>query len=191
MKGVMPGIVKELRTNENIRAKDVLVIGPAGERIGNFPLKQAITLAREKNLDLVEMASSSNPPVCRILDYGKYKYHQSKKEKEARKNQKVSLVREVRIRPKIGTHDLESKINTVKKLLGEGDKVKVQVIFRGREAAHPEIGKELLRKVSVAVKEDASPERPFVQEDRGMILLLTPALKSTKKSGKEVVDAKA
>jgi translation initiation factor IF-3 len=133
-------IIKQLRVNERIRAQEVRLVGEKGEQLGVMPLSQARETARKHNLDLVEVAPTAVPPVCRLLDYGKYKYEQAKKEQEARKNQKVSLLREVRLRPKIGDHDFEAKARIAKKLLANGDKVKVTIMFRGREITHPELG---------------------------------------------------
>ena len=127
-----------------------------------MPLFEARELAKKRNLDLVEVAPTAAPPVCRLLDYGKYRYEQSKKERETKKTQKVSLLRQVRLRPKIGIHDLEAKTRAVNKLLEEGSKVRVTVLFRGREITHPEIGWKLLQKVAESLKDVASIDRqPF------------------------------
>jgi len=139
-----------------------------------MPLSQALELARKHSLDLVEVAATATPPVCRLLDYGKYKYEQTKKEREAKRGQKISLLREVRIRPKIGTHDFEAKARIAKKLLANGDKVKVTVMFRGREIIHPDIGWKLLQRMSESLKEVASVERqPMLEGKRMHIILLT------------------
>ena len=127
-----------------IRTKEVRLVGDKGEQLGILPLYQAREVAKNRNLDLVEVAPTAVPPVCRLLDYGKFKYEQAKKEREARKSQKISLLREVRIRPKIGAHDFEAKARSAKKLLDGGDKVKITVLFRGREISHPEIARRLL-----------------------------------------------
>ncbi len=149
-------------------------------------LNQALEVAREHNLDLVEVAPTAVPPVCRIQDYGKYKYEQAKKERESRKTQKSVTLREVRLRPKIDSHDLEAKIRLARRLLDEGDKVKVSVIFRGREAAHPEIGRDLLRRTSVSLQEMAMAEGAPMMEGRNLSMILSP-----RKLLKESVDAKA
>jgi len=120
-------------------------VGEKGEQLGVMPLEQAREVARKQNLDLVEVAATAVPPVCRLLDYGKYKYEQAKKEREARRSQRVSLLKEVRLRPKIGDHDFEAKARLAKKLLEGGDKVKVSVLFRGREITHPDIGFEVAK----------------------------------------------
>jgi len=151
-------------------------VGEKGEQLGIVPLYQAREIAREHNIDLVEVAPTAVPPVCRLLDYGKYRYEQARKEREARKSQKVSLLREVRIRPKIGDHDFEAKARSVKKLLGGGDKVKVTVMFRGREITHSEIGWRLLQRMSESLNEVASVERQPVMDGRRMIIILSPVV---------------
>jgi translation initiation factor IF-3 len=133
-------------------------------------------MARKADLDLVEVAPNADPPVCRILDYGKYKYAQSKKEREARKHQHHVVLREVRFKPKIDTHDVEFKARTAEKLLREGDKVKVSVMFRGRELTHPQIGRDLLDRIYDKLKEIAILERPPTMEGRFMSMILTPTL---------------
>lgn len=178
-------IIKELRVNRQIKAKEVRVIGGRGEQLGILPLPQALQLADESNLDLVEVAATANPPVCRFLDYGKYKYEQTKKERKARK---TSLLKEVRLRVKIGEADLEAKIRTVKRLLGEGDKVKISVIFRGREITHPALGWKILQKVAEPLKEVAVVSSPPVAAGRNINLILSPA--STKQA-KEKVEVNA
>ena len=115
-------------------------MGVKGEQLGIMPLAQAQDTARQNNLDLVEVAATAVPPVCRLLDYGKYKYEQNKKDREARKNQRVSLLREVRLRPKVGDHDFNAKARTARKLVEAGDKLRVTILFRGREVTHPDIG---------------------------------------------------
>ena len=138
-----------------------------------MPLNQALETARKQNLDLVEVAATATPPVCRLLDYGKYRYEQVKKEREARRSQKVSLLREVRLRPKIGDHDFEAKARSVRKLLNEGNKVKVTILFRGREVTHPEFGRRLLQRMTDIVKEVASIERQPLMEGRRMNIILS------------------
>ena len=176
-------IIKKLRVNERIRAREVRLIGEKGEQLGVVPLSQALEIARKRNLDLVEVAATAEPPVCRLLDYGKYKYEQAKKEREARRSQKVSLLREVRLRPKIDSHDFEAKARTAKKLLAGGDKVKVTVRFRGREITHPEIGWRLLQRMSESLKEMAVVERQPLLEGRSMFIILSAAQKTKTKEG--------
>jgi translation initiation factor IF-3 len=144
--------------------------------LGVMPVAQAIGLAREADLDLVEVAPNANPPVCRILDHGKYKYEQSKKEREARKHQHQVVLREVRFKTKIDSHDVDFKARTAEKLLREGDKVKVSVMFRGREITHPQIGRDLLDRMYEKLKEVAALERPPTMEGRFMSMILTPTV---------------
>ena len=158
--------------------------------MGVMSLTQALAIAREANLDLVEVAPTSVPPVCRLLDYGKFHYLQDKKVKEARRHQHASEVREVRMRPKISAHDMELKVRVVKKLLEEGDKVKVTVMFRGREQAHPEIGHGLLNQVAKALEAEAQVERGLLVEGRRINILLSPRLvKGEKKVTEQVSNA--
>jgi translation initiation factor IF-3 len=177
---VSKDIIKELRVNDRIIAKEVRLVGEKGEQLGIMPLVQAREVARKHNLDLVEVASTSVPPVCRLLDYGKFKYEQAKKEHQVRKSQKVSLLREVRLRPKIGTHDFEAKVRTAKKLLVGGDKVKVTLMFRGREATHPELGWKVLQRMVESLSDIASLERQPIMEGRRMNIILAPVSAKTK-----------
>ena len=162
-----------MRVNEAIRAREVRLVGEKGEQLGVMPLEQAREVARKQNLDLVEVAATAVPPVCRLLDYGKYKYEQTKKEREAKRSQRVSLLKEVRLRPKIGDHDFEAKARLAKKLLEGGDKVKVSVLFRGREITHPDIGLRLLNRMTESLKEVASSEKQPSMDGRRMIMILS------------------
>ena len=184
MKEVNRDIVKKLRVNERIIAKEVRLVGEKGEQLGIMPLYQAREIARKRNLDLVEVAATSVPPVCRLLDYGKYKYEQTKKEREARRSQKVSLLREVRLRPRIDNHDFEDKTRLAKKLLDGGDKVKVSVMFRGREITHSEIGWRLLQRMTESLKEVASLERQPSMDGKRMVMILSPVAAQKTKLGK-------
>ena len=188
---VRKNIVKQLRVNERIIAKEVRLVGEKGEQLGIMPLVQAREVAKKQNLDLVEVAPTSVPPVCRLLDYGKYKYEQAKKEQQARKSQKVSLLREVRLRPKIGTHDFEFKARTARKLLTDGDKVKLTLMFRGREATHPELGWKVLQRMVESLSEIASLERQPIMEGRRMNIILAPSgsKAKVKEEVKETEDA--
>jgi translation initiation factor IF-3 len=163
-----------MRINEEIRGKEVRLISADQEQLGIVPVKDALRMAQEKELDLVEIAPNAKPPVCRIMDFGKFKYEQSKREKEARKKQKIVSVKEVKIRPNIEDHDLEVKTKNAVKFLGEGDKVKVTLMFRGREMAHAELGKQLLTKVAEITKDIATIERHPKVEGRNMIMILAP-----------------
>jgi translation initiation factor IF-3 len=173
-------IIKQLRVNERIIAKEVRLVGEKGEQLGIMPLVQARETARKHNLDLVEVAPTSAPPVCRLLDYGKFKYEQQKKEQQAKKSQKVSLLREIRLRPKIGVHDFEAKARTAQKLLIDGDKVKVTLMFRGREITHPDLGWKILQRMAERLSEVASLERRPVMEGRRMDIILAPAASKPK-----------
>jgi len=189
LKDTSKKITHKLRVNERIRVTEVRLVGAKGEQLGIMPLFQALEVARKYDLDLVEVAPTAAPPVCRLLDYGKYRYQQAKKEREARRSQKVSLLREVRIRPKIGNHDFEAKARLAKKLLDDGDKVKVSVLFRGREITHPEIGWRLLQRMAESLKEVASVERQPVMEERRMNLILSPAAIQKTKTAEKVEQA--
>ncbi|MEX2247520.1 MAG: translation initiation factor IF-3 [Dehalococcoidia bacterium] len=167
-------MARELRINDRIRVREVLIIDEEGRKTGVVPIQQALDMAREAGLDLVEVAPNASPPVCRILDYGKFKYEQAKKEREAHKHQRHNVVREVRFKPKIGAHDIDFKTKLIEKLLREGDKVKVSVMFRGREITHPEIGRGLLQRVAENLRDAAQVERPPGMEGRFMTMLLTP-----------------
>ncbi len=151
------------------------------------PLQKALQIAREQGLDLVQVASNTTPPVCRLLDYGRYKYEQTKKERKAKRGQRVGLLKEVRLRPKIEEHDLQAKIRTTKKLLEEGNKVRLVLRFRGREVVYPELGWKVLQKVTEAAKEIAVVTSS-VNEARSIALVLSPV--SLKKSKEAGTDAK-
>jgi translation initiation factor IF-3 len=159
-------------------------VGEKGEQLGVMPIDQAREIARKQNIDLVEVAATSVPPVCRLLDYGKFKYEQAKKEREARRSQKVPLLREIRLRPRIDNHDFEAKARLVRKLLDGGDKVKVSVAFRGREITHPEIGWRLLQRMTESLKEAASLERQPSMDGMRMVMILSPLATPKAKSGK-------
>ncbi len=154
--------------------------------MGVFPLERALQIANERGLDLVEVAPTSAPPVCRLLDYGRYRYEQTKKERKARKSQKGAVLKEIRIRPRVKEHDLETKIKVARKLLEEGDKVKVFIFFRGREATHPEIGLKLLQKVADSLKDIAALDGTPSSAERYMSLVFSPiSSKHTKKTAVE------
>jgi len=152
-----------------------------------MPLEQARDVAKTRNLDLVEVAATAVPPVCRLLDYGKYKYEQAKKDREARRGQRVSLLREVRLRPKIGNHDFESKGRLARKLLDGGDKVKVTILFRGREITHPELGWKLLQRMAESLKEVAAAEGQPAMEGRRMSVVMSPTPAQKAKKAKEEI----
>lgn len=158
------------------------LIGDSGEQLGVMTLMDARKMARERDLDLVEVAPSAQPPVCRLLDYGKFKYEQAKKERQSHKSQKSTGLRSIKMRPKTGQHDIDFKVRSVKKLLEEGDKVKMMVIFRGREIVHPHLGKDMLEKVIETLGESAKVERGIGMEGRTMTVILSPG--KPKKGGK-------
>lgn len=167
-------ISKEHLINEEIRAREVRVVGPDGEQIGILPLKEALKLAEEKNLDLVNVAPTAKPPVCRIMNYGKFRYEQSKKEKEARKNQKVINVKEIRLSPTIEENDFQTKLRSAIKFLKAGDKVKCSIRFRGREIAHQSIGEKVLDRLAKEVEDISVIERKPKLEGKSMIMILAP-----------------
>jgi translation initiation factor IF-3 len=152
----------------------VRLVGNDGQQLGVLPLKEALRLSEEQNLDLVEVAPQAKPPVCRIMDYGKFKYEQSKKEREARKKQRVINVKEVKLRPNIEDHDFQVKLKNAQRFLADGDKVKVTLMFRGREISHSALGKDLCLKLFSAVEELALMEREPKVEGRNMIMILAP-----------------
>jgi translation initiation factor IF-3 len=157
-------------------------VGDKGEQLGVMPMYQALDLARKKSFDLVEVAPTAVPPVCRMMDYGKFKYEQAKKEREMRKSQKISILREIRLRPKIGEHDFEAKTRSVKKLLQDGDKVKITIMFRGREITHADLGWRLLEKMMESLKGTVSIEKQPMMEGSRMFMILTPLTTQQPKS---------
>ncbi len=163
------------RINERIRVPEVRLIDENGEQVGIIPTPEALERARERDLDLVEVSPTSKPPVCRILDYSKYKYEQEQKAKAARKHQQQTNVREIKLRPKIAQHDYETKRGHVERFLKHQDKVKVTIMFRGREQSHPERGRMLLDRLLEDVSEIGVMEQPPLQEGRNMTMLLAPA----------------
>ncbi|MBT9282280.1 MULTISPECIES: translation initiation factor IF-3 [Hydrogenibacillus] len=172
---------RDIQVNEAIRAREVRLIDVDGRQIGIVPLREALRLAREKNLDLVNIAPQASPPVCRIMDYGKYKFEQSKKEREARKKQKVITIKEVRFSPTIEEHDFNTKLRHVIKFLQEGDKVKCSLRFRGRQITHAEIGAEVMQRVIEGTKDIAVVERPPLMEGRSLIMILAPKAEKPEK----------
>lgn len=160
--------------NEAIRASEVRLIGVNGDQLGIKPLREALKMAQDLNLDLVNVAPQAKPPVCRIMDYGKYRYEQSKREKEARKNQKIIQIKEVRLSPSIEENDVQTKLRHVKKFLQKGDKVKLSIRFRGREITHQELGRKVLDRMAEEVKDISDVERAPKLEGRQMIMILTP-----------------
>ena len=167
--------IAELNVNEEIKSKKLLVIAPDGVQVGELELKKALILAEELELDLVEVSPESKPPVARLMDYGKYKYEQQKRESEARKNQKIIEVKEIKFRPGTDTHDYEVKMRSVTKFLEKGDKVKITLRFRGREMAHQELGRELLERVAADIEGFGKIENIPKMEGRQMTMMIGPS----------------
>jgi len=167
-------IVKDVRINREIRAREARVIDPEGRQLGILPLAEALRIAAGFELDLVEVSSKSDPPVCRIMDYGKFKYQQSKKAHDAKKKQAVVHIKEVKMRPKTEEHDFQFKLKHIERFLKEGDKIKVTIVFRGREIAFPDHGRNMLKRVQEAVKEWGKVEQDPRFEGRNFVMILAP-----------------
>ncbi|MCA0171625.1 translation initiation factor IF-3 [Bacillus sp. RAR_GA_16] len=167
-------ISRDMNVNEGIRAREVRLVGADGNQIGVKSKNEALDMARNANLDLVMVAPNAKPPVCRIMDYGKFRYEQQKKEKEARKKQKIITVKEVRLSPNIEEHDFNTKLRNARKFLEKGDKVKASIRFRGRMITHSEIGKKVLEHLAEDCKDIATVESKPKMEGRSMFLILAP-----------------
>ena len=165
--------ISDLFINEQIRDKEVRVIGEDGEQLGIMPSREALRLAEEAGLDLVKIAPTAKPPVCKIVDYGKFRYEQARKEKEARKKQKIIEIKEIRLSPNIDTNDLNTKISAARKFITKGDKVKITLRFRGREMAHMANSKHILDDFAEALSDIASIEKAPKVEGRSMTMFLT------------------
>jgi translation initiation factor IF-3 len=163
---------KELQINGQIRDRQIRVIGPEGEQLGIMTSIQAQQKAAEAGLDLVKIAPQAVPPVCKIIDYGKYRFEQAKREKEAKKNQHIVDIKEVRLSLNIDTHDFDTKVGHAQRFLKDGDKVKASIRFRGREMGHPEIGLEIMKRFSDALADMANVEKPAKMEGRNMLMFL-------------------
>lgn len=177
----------EARINDRIRAREVRLIGSEGEQLGTVPLPEALRIARESELDLVEVAPNAAPPVCKIMDFGRWQYEQEQRRKESRKKATNVVIKEMKFRPKIDDHDYTTKMKHVQRFLGEGNKVKLTIMFRGREMAHPELGRKILDQIAEDVAEFAIVESAPRQDGRNMTMVLHP----TKKSGKAKARATA
>ncbi|MFI9561706.1 translation initiation factor IF-3 [Nonomuraea endophytica] len=164
----------EPRINERIRVPEVRLVGPNGEQVGIVSIHDALKLAQEADLDLVEVAATARPPVCKLMDYGKFKYESAMKAREARKNQAHTIIKEIKLRPKIDPHDYETKKGHVVRFLKAGDKVKVTIMFRGREQSRPELGFRLLQKLAEDVTELGFVESQPKQDGRNMIMVIGP-----------------
>jgi len=167
-------ISKELAINEQIRDKEVRLLASNGDQLGIVSLKEAQAMADEQNLDLVQISPNAKPSVCKLMDYGKHRYEQSRKEKEAKKKQKVVSLKEVRLRPGIEANDLNTKANNAIKFLKKGDKVKVELRFRGRELGHKDIGKAVMLKFIDIVKEFGEPTKAPAFEGNNMVVIIDP-----------------
>jgi translation initiation factor IF-3 len=167
-------ISTEPRVNEQIRAREVRLVGPEGEQVGIVPVERALQLAADVDLDLVEVAPLARPPVCKLMDFGKFKYESALKAREARRNQQQTVIKEMKLRPKIDPHDYETKKGHVVRFLKAGDKVKVTIMFRGREQSRPELGFRLLRRLSEEIAELGFVEAAPKQDGRNMIMVLAP-----------------
>ncbi|MHC1758356.1 MAG: translation initiation factor IF-3 [Negativicutes bacterium] len=163
-----------MRINEEIRAREVRVVSANNDQLGVMLLRDALQMAAEQQLDLVEVAPNAKPPACRIMDFGKFRFEQQKRDKEAKKKQKVITLKEVKLRPNIEDHDYEVKKKNAQRFIADGDKVKVTIMFRGRELAHPELGRQILVRMANEMKEPAIVEREPKIEGRNMFMILTP-----------------
>lgn len=160
--------------------REVRVTSATGEQLGIMQTRDALRMAEEQHLDLVEVAPKARPPVCRIMDFGKFRYEQQKRDKETRKKQKIITIKEVKLRPSIEQHDFEIKLKNAVRFLGEGNKVKVTVMFRGREIAHPQLGRDLLKRVTELLRDTVTVERDAKLEGKNMILILAPKVSKAK-----------
>jgi translation initiation factor IF-3 len=180
-------ITTELRVNDRIRVPEVRLVGPNGEQVGIVRIDDALRLAQEADLDLVEVAPTARPPVCKLMDYGKFKYENAQKARETRRNQTNTVIKEMKLRPKIDSHDYETKKGHVVRFLKQGDKVKITIMFRGREQSRPELGFRLLQRLAGDVEELGFVESAPKQDGRNMIMVLGPH----KKKAEARADARA
>lgn len=167
----------EPRVNERIRVPRVFLIDDEGNKIGEVSTQEALAMAREKGLDLVEVAAMAHPPVCKLTDYGKLKYEKKKRETQARKNQATVEIKEIKLRPKTDDHDMDVKVRAIRAFLEDGDKVKITVRFRGREMAHRDIGEEQCKRLAALLQEFAVVEQAARMDGRQMVMMLAPAKK--------------
>jgi translation initiation factor IF-3 len=163
-----------VRVNERIRVREIRVIDDTGQQLGIMPPPQALAIAKQKGLDLVEISPTAVPPVCRIMDFGKYQYQEQKRAREARRHQKVIEVKEIKFRPKVDEHDYQFKKKHIERFLGEGDKVKATIFFRGRENAHPEIGRRILERLIEDISEIGTVEQEPQKEGNQLHTILAP-----------------
>jgi translation initiation factor IF-3 len=178
-----------LKVNREIRAPKVRVIGSSGEQIGVLSFHEALAKAEEEGLDLVEISAGSNPPVCKIINYGKFRYDQTKREKESKKAQHQVKIKEIKVKPNIDDHDLETKINHGREFIAKGNKVKVTCVFRGREMAHPEMGERLMQKFCADMEDIATPESPPKLFGKMLMVVLAPGVRKKKDKQDQADDA--
>lgn len=171
-----------MRVNERIRIREVRLIDETGKQIGVIPTREALEIARERGLDLVEVQPNAVPPVCRLMDYGRFRYEESRKERESRRKAKTATLKEIRMKPKIGEHDVETKARNARRFLNAGDRVKISVRFRGRENLHPEIGRDLLLKMIDLLSDVATVDQQPRSEGQDMSILLSPKVEKDEKS---------
>jgi len=177
--------------NDQIRAREVRLVGPEGEQVGIVPVAEALRLAQDTDLDLVEVAPTARPPVCKLMDYGKFKYESAQKAREARRNQSLTVIKEMKLRPKIDPHDYETKKGHVVRFLKAGDKVKITIMFRGREQSRPELGFRLLKRLADEVTDLGFVESSPRQDGRNMIMVMAPhrALKTAGRPNSDSAEA--
>ncbi|MBI2862533.1 MAG: translation initiation factor IF-3 [Chloroflexi bacterium] len=169
--------IKEIRINERVEASEVRLIDENGDQVGVVPYAEALRIAQERDLDLVEVAPNAVPPVCRLADYGRYRYEQTKRDRAARRRQHLATIKEVRMSPTTEPHDLATKLQTIERFLEAGDKVKVTIRFRGRQMAHPQLGRQLLEQIVSHLQGKAKLERIPIIEGRSMTMIVAPAVK--------------
>lgn len=184
-------ISTETRINDRIRVPEVRLVGPNGEQVGIVRIEDALRLAQEAELDLVEVAAQARPPVCKLMDYGKFKYESAQKARESRRNQQLTVIKEQKLRPKIDTHDYETKKRNVVRFLEGGNKVKVTIMFRGREQSRPELGYRLLQRLAEDVQELGTVEAAPKQDGRNMTMVLAPTKKPAKRPAAQAAPAEA
>jgi translation initiation factor IF-3 len=175
----------EVRINDRIRAREVFLVGPEGEQLGVKPLPEALSYSRQLEFDLVEVAPNANPPVCRVMDYGRYVYEQEQRRRQSKRKATNVVIKEMKFRPKIDEHDYVTKMKHVVRFLGEGNKVKLTIMFRGREMAHPELGLKILNRVAEDVGDVAVVESTPRQDGRNMTMVLHPVRKDGRKAKSE------
>ena len=188
LKGGSP-ISRDLRVNHEIRARDVRLIDEDGTQLGVLPYRDALRLAMDKGLDLVEVAPTAQPVVCRVMDYGRFKYENAKREREARNKQHVTLIKELKLRPNIGGHDFDVKLRNAERFLHDGDKVKLTIMFRGRQIVHPQLGRDVLTRMAESLRGLAVVEAEPRIEGRNMFMLVAPRPSAVEHKEKEKTEA--